>query len=168
MKLIVRKMKQSDCHDFYIAFQEQNWNKPIEMFEKYYLEQEEGKRRVFVAELDGQVTGYTTLLMNDPYGPFANTNIPVVNDFNVLIKYQRNGIGNAILDVVEETAEEFSDKICLGVGLHNGYGTAQRMYVKRGYIPDGSGVWYKNANLEQYADCNNDDDLVLYMSKSLV
>jgi hypothetical protein len=49
--------------------------------------------------------------------------------------------------------------ICLGVGLHNGYGQAQRMYVKRGYIPDGSGVWFNDVNLEQYADCKNDDKL---------
>lgn len=31
--------------------------------------------------------------------------------------------------------------VCIGVGLHAGYGSAQRMYVKRGYIPDGTGVW---------------------------
>lgn len=38
--------------------------------------------------------------------------------------------------------KEYSSTICLGVGLHYGYGAAQRMYVKRGYIPDGSGVWF--------------------------
>jgi len=36
---------------------------------------------------------------------------------------------------VEELAAETSDTVCLGVGLHSGYGAAQRMYV-----PDGSVV----------------------------
>ena len=51
--------------------------------------------------------------------------------------------------------------------LHNGYGSAQRMYVKRGYIPDGTGVWYRGSVCPQYTDCCNDDDLVLYLSKKL-
>ena len=46
-------------------------------------------------------------------------------------------------------------------------GPAQRIYVKRGYIPDGSGVWYQNKVLDQYAPCVNDDDLLLFLSKSL-
>lgn len=35
-------------------------------------------------------------------------------------------------------------------------------------IPDGSGAWYENKQLEQYNDkCSNDDSLVLYLSKQL-
>ena len=41
------------------------------------------------------------------------------------------------------------------------------MYAKRGYIPDGSGVWYGNSVCPPYEQCSNDDDLVLYMSKVL-
>ena len=57
--------------------------------------------------------------------------------------------------------------ICIGVGLHSGYGSAQRMYVKRGYVPDGSGVWYRDKVCEPYEKCCNDDDLVLYLSKNI-
>lgn len=57
--------------------------------------------------------------------------------------------------------------VYLGVGLHNGYGSAQRMYIKRGYIPGGSGVWYGDKISPQYADCCHDDDFVLYLSKKL-
>lgn len=85
----------------------------------------------------------------------------------MLQKYQRQGIGTAILDFIETSVKAYSSKICLGVGLHYGYGAAQRMYIKRGYIPDGSGVWYNNEILEQYASCNNNDELILYLSKIL-
>ena len=54
-----------------------------------------------------------------------------------------------------------------GAFANKGYGSAQRMYVKRGYIPDGSGVWYGESICEQYAECCNDDDLILYFSKHL-
>ena len=49
----------------------------------------------------------------------------------------------------------------------SGYGSAQRMYVKRGYIPDGSGAWYGDHVCEPYTACENDDDLVLSLSKKL-
>ena len=70
------------------------------------------------------------------------------------------------MDAAEKVAAQYSDMVYLGVGLHEGYGSAQRMYVKRGYIPDGTGVWYGEKVCPQYADCCNDDDLVLYFSKA--
>lgn len=101
----------------------------------------------------------------DAHGPFAGRAIPVISDFNVLEKYQRAGIGSRLLDAAEAAAAKTSDEVCLGVGLHSGYGPAQRLYVKRGFIPDGSGVWYQDRLLAPYMSCVNDDDLVLYLSK---
>ena len=71
------------------------------------------------------------------------------------------------MDQAEKIAAGYADIVYLGVGLHSGYGSAQRMYVKRGYIPDGSGVWHGNEACVPYAEYSNDDDLMLYMSKSL-
>jgi hypothetical protein len=51
--------------------------------------------------------------------------------------------------------------------MHKGYGSAQRMYVKRGYIPDGTGLWYNNKNLEMNETCINNDELAIYLSKAL-
>ena len=41
------------------------------------------------------------------------------------------------------------------------------MYVKRGFVPDGSGLWWQGKNLDPYADLKNDDEVVIYMSKKL-
>jgi hypothetical protein len=42
------------------------------------------------------------------------------------------------------------------------------MYAKRGYIQDGTGVWYRNKPCAQYeTEIANDDDLVLFLSKKL-
>ena len=59
------------------------------------------------------------------------------------------------------------DTVILAVGGHSGYGSAKRIYVKRGYNFDGSGVWYRGKQLGQYEPCVNDDDLLLFMYKKL-
>ena len=72
------------------------------------------------------------------------------------------------LPTIKSLKSRFVDlTVYLAVGVHSGYGVAQRIYVRRGYIPDGSGVWYQGKQLEQYAPCCNDDDLLLFMSKKL-
>ena len=101
------------------------------------------------------------------WGAFAGKGYPEIVDFGVLEKYRRLGIGGKLMDTAEGIAAEYSNTVYLGVGLHSGYGSAQRMYVKRGYIPDGTGVWYREKVCEPYTDCCNDDDLVLYFSKQL-
>lgn len=166
--LVIRSMVRSDIERFVNNFKEQGWNKSHELFDDYYNNQENNERAVIVAEVNGDAAGYVTLLPYSKYGPFADKNIPEIADFNVLIKYQKRGIGNKIMDIVESLAREKSSYVSIAVGLHSGYGSAQRMYVKRGYIPDGSGVWYKGKQLEQYSKCENDDDLMLYLLKTLI
>lgn len=166
--LTIRPMLPSDCQAFYESFAAHDWHKPLAQFQRYFQEQEQGVKRILVAAWQGEVAGYTTLLPQAPAGPFAGKGWPEVQDFNVLPPFQRRGIGSRILEAAEDLASQTSDTICLGVGLHSGYGTAQRLYVKRGYVFDGSGLWYRDKPLEQYAPCAADDGLVLYLSKKLV
>ncbi len=123
---------------------------------------------MLAAEYDGQIAGYINIHPNSEWGVFANQGLSKIVDFGVLVKYRRRGIGSKLMDVAEQIAGQYSDRVYLGVGLHNGYGSPQRMYVKRGYIPDGSGVWCGESVCKQYTDCCNDDDLVLYLSKVLI
>ncbi len=167
MSINIRKMIRSDITAFQIEFKKQGWDKPAEQFQNYFNDQEKGSRQVFVATVGNEIAGYATLLPHDEHGPFKDKNIPVIVDFNVLEKFQNNGVGTAIMDCIEKSVQQYSSTICLGVGLHYGYGSAQRMYIKRGYIPDGSGVWFNDEPLKQYAPCVNDDSLILYLSKNL-
>lgn len=120
-----------------------------------------------VAEYQGKVAGYINVHPDSQWGVFAGKDYPEIIDFGVLEKYRCHGIGGKLMDAAEQVALKYSDVVYLGVGMHQGYGSAQRMYVKRGYIPDGTGVWYRDTVCEPYADCCNDDDLVLYFSKKL-
>lgn len=165
--ITVRSMEERDCAAFFEGFAAQGWNKPLSQFTCYLREQQEGKRQVVAADWDGESAGYVTLRPRAEAGAFLGTDWPELCDFNVLKKFQKRGIGGKILDAAEALAAECAHTVVLGVGLHSGYGSAQRMYVLRGYVPDGSGVWYLDKPLAQYAPCANDDDLVLYLSKRL-
>ena len=88
-------------------------------------------------------------------------------DFGVLEKFRSKGIGTKLMDIAEKIAFNDGDTVFLGVGLHSGYGSAQRMYIKRGYIPDGKGVWYGNEICKPYETYCNDDDLNLHLSKKI-
>jgi RimJ/RimL family protein N-acetyltransferase len=159
-------MIESDIADFHAAFAAQGWDKPIALLAVYYQGQQEGKHQIFVAMVGDEVAGYTVLLPQIRGGTYP-IGTPEISDFGVLEKHQRQGVGNAMMDAAEKAASEFSDIVALSVGLHSGYGAAQRIYAKRGYIPDGSGAWYKGKLHPQYAPCVLDDDLLIYMSRRL-
>ena len=123
-------------------------------------------REVLVAEVEGALAGYITILSCAKQGPFAEI-YPELSDFNVFEPFQNQGIGNLLLEEAEKQVRLISDKVTLGVGLHSGYGPAQRLYIKRGYIPDGTGVWYQNHQPAMNAVCEDIGELVLYLSKNL-
>lgn len=165
--IVIRSMKIEDAKTLYETYLSYGWHPSMETYETYYREQEEGSRKVFIAEYEGRVAGQCTLVMNPEEGPWAGQGYPEIVDLTVFFHIHNKGIGNKLLDVAEQEAAKVSDMVYLAVGVHSGYGAAQRIYVKRGYMPDGSGVWYQGKVLDQYAPCCNDDDLLLFLSKKL-
>ena len=162
----IRKMQESDIKDLSRGFISQGWPSREEILTRYFKEQESGEREVLVAEVEGALAGYITILSCAKQGPFAEI-YPELSDFNVFEPFQNQGIGNLLLEEAEKQVRLISDKVTLGVGLHSGYGPAQRLYIKRGYIPDGTGVWYQNHQPAMNAVCEDIGELVLYLSKNL-
>lgn len=79
---------------------------------------------------------------------------------------RKMGIGNALMEAAEKLALEQYGIVGIGVGLYESYGSAQRMYAKGGYIPDGRGVMYEGRPVLPGAHVCVDDDLNLYFTKS--
>lgn len=144
----------------------QGWPGREEILASYSLEQNRGDREVLVVEIAGTVSEYITIILYAKEGPFAEV-YPELSDLNVFEPFQNQGVGNQLLEEAEKRVKFYQDRVTLEVGLHSGYGPAQRLYIRRGYIPDGTGVWYRNKPLEMVASCQNDNDLVLYLSKDL-
>ena len=163
----IRPLCSSDADYFCAEENAQGWHSKVEKFQRRLSHAVQGLCTALVAEVDGQAAGYINVYWRPETGAFAGQGIPEIVDFAVLEKFRQRGVGTRLMDAAEACAAERCERVYLGVGLHSGYGSAQRMYVKRGYIPDGSGVWYLDRVHEPYAPCRNDDDLVLYLIKRL-
>ena len=155
--VVIRNMEKNDAQIITDSEIEQGWDQTID--------KSNGIAISLVAEYQGNVAGYISVYPDSKWGAFGNQGLPEIIDFGVLEKFRNRGVGSKLMDVAERIAHRYADRVYLGVGLHSGYGSAQRMYVKRGYIPDGSGVWYKSIVCPPYCACCNNDDLVLYMIK---
>ncbi|MBO9627089.1 MAG: GNAT family N-acetyltransferase [Microbacterium sp.] len=162
---VIRELSSHDPMTMHAAFDALGWNKPVSLFERYLDEHTAGSRYCVLAEFDGDFCGYVTLAWTSAYPPFAELRIPEISDLNVLPAYRRRGIASALLDHVESMARQRSPMVGLGVGLYADYGSAQRLYVRRGYLPDGNGVMYDNEPVPPGDLVRLDDDATLMFIK---
>ena len=169
MNITIRHMTDSDAPIITAEEIAQGWGAEgrLEKYQTRLTDMREGRCISLVAEWNGAVAGYINLYHKPLAGPFAGQDIPEIVDFGVLEKFRCRGIGSALMNEAERLAAETSNRVCLGVGLYCSYGSAQRMYARRGYIPDGSGIWYGDKPVDPYENYCVDDDLVLYLSKNL-
>jgi len=72
-----------------------------------------------------------------------------------------------LLDHAESEVARRSGVVGIGVGLHPGYNAAQRLYVKRGYLPDARGITYRDRFVEEGTCVVLDDELVMHLTKQL-
>ena len=170
-RIEISEFEQFHISEIVAHFAAHHWPKPAEVFEKYLLEKNIDERAVFVAHIDNQFAGYITLKWHSQYQPFHDRQIPEIMDLNVLPPFRRLGIGLKLLVKAESIAMARSSVVGIGVGLYGGddggYGSAQRLYVKCGYIPDGRGVTYDYKPVVPGTRVLCDDDLVLWFTKQL-
>jgi GNAT superfamily N-acetyltransferase len=162
----IKVLRDDDPKVISAAFTAIGWDKPVSQYERYLADQRAGLRDVLVATVEDEFAGYVTVWWESPYEPFGG--IPEIQDFNVLPKYRRRGIGTGLMDAAEALVAERSDVVGIGVGLYADYGTAQRMYVRRGYLPDGRGILYNGRQVPPGELVRNDDDAGLMFTKQLI
>jgi ribosomal protein S18 acetylase RimI-like enzyme len=166
-EITIRILNESDPGVISAAFHNQGWEKPACLILRYLEEQKKEQRVTLVAEIEGNFAGYVNVIWQSDYPYFKEHLIPEIQDFNVLIKYRRHGIGTLLMDKSEEIIRERSEVSGIGVGLFSDYGAAQSLYVNRGYVPDGKGI-FKNGEYLQYGQqVLVDDDLNLFFVKRL-
>ena len=169
--MVIKALTLADIPSLVEAFQKANWQKPASLFEQYYQEQQKTERVVWLAYVQDQIAGYVTLKWTSLYEPFAQKQIPEIMDLNVLPSFRQFGIGSTLLKVAEKKAASHNSYVGLGVGLYGGqdggYGSAQRLYINRGYIPDGFGVTYDYKPVAPGTMVSLDDDLILWFTKKV-
>jgi GNAT superfamily N-acetyltransferase len=161
-KLLIRLLESKD-----IAQMAKAWNKPASQYAQYFMEQEQGIRAIYLAFVEEQFAGYLTICWTSGYEPFRSEKIPEIVDFNVLPKFRRQGIGSQLMNTAEDEIAKMSSVAGIGVGMDPDYGAAQRLYVLRGYVPDGRGLHYHGHHIRYGEEITVDDSLALYLTKEL-
>jgi GNAT superfamily N-acetyltransferase len=165
--LEITPLSPEDPEVFAAAFEAIGWHKPAAQYLRYLDEQTADQRPVLVARVDGVFAGYVTVVWEPTYEPFREAQIPEIQDFNVLPRFRRQGVGSALMDAAEALIATRSKTAGLGVGLYPDYGPAQRLYVLRGYLPDGRGIASQTVHVRPGQVVRVDDDLALYFTRRL-
>ncbi|WP_407945072.1 GNAT family N-acetyltransferase [Paenibacillus glycinis] len=138
-----------------------------EYYDRCLLENISGLRMTLLAFADGQVAGCAHLKYESGYPHFRNRHIPEINDLLVFPAFRKHGVANRLMEEFETIVNRHHNHIGIGVGLYKDYGAAQRIYCRRGYIPDGHGVMYQDNEVKPGDMVRVDDELVLYFVKEL-
>ncbi|GMK39468.1 N-acetyltransferase [Paenibacillus sp. CCS19] len=163
--ITIRRMINEDIDLVFHALHDQDVSKPRDYIQRCWDENTTGKRITLVALHNDSFAGWLHLLSESNYPYFMEQGIPEINNFDVMPSLRRQGIGSALMDTIEQIAFERYDVIGIGVGLYPYYGNAQRLYVKRGYVPDERGIFYDNVQVVPGSLVRADDDLVLFLTK---
>lgn len=139
----------------------------IKYYERYLNWQREGECTFLIALLNGEIAGYVFVLYQDRWGSMAEARQPGLADLNVFPWNRRCGVGNALLEKAEEIAALYGDSLHLDVHVTATAGQAHRLYFRRGYLPDGRGIYHKYKQYDNAMGEVNPEDLTLLLIKSL-
>lgn len=139
--VVCRELRKSDVEGLARAFGGPPFDSPPGRWPALLDEHRSGQRTVLVARRGRKLAGYGTLLQKSGYPPFHEAGIPEIADVAVALDARRIGIATLLVQALEALARrDGHSTVGLGVGLDAGYGPAQRLYVKLGYVPDGLGI----------------------------
>jgi GNAT superfamily N-acetyltransferase len=140
----------------------------VDKWTKYMEEQSQGIRISCVILHGNRMSGYGHLLLASPYPSFRNGNIPEINDVWIYEEDRNKGLGTLLIAHLERLAKERGfNQVGIGVGLYRDYGSAQRLYFRLGYQPNGEGITYKTVPVVAGENYPVDDDLILWLTKQL-
>ena len=167
MNIVVRLLKLRDISITVSSLPDEDHRaRRQQIYNRYLEEQTRGEREVLVAFMGEDYAGRVTIMWHPEYPPFAENNIPEISDIGVRPDYRRQGIGSILMDEAEKRIFERSDVSGIGFGISADYGPAQHMFVKRGYVPDGRGLWSSEKGYICEFSTVQVDDCAIFLTKS--
>ena len=115
----------------------------------------------------GRLVGILTIRWHSHYPPFRDRGIPLIQNIEIRYHDRGRGLGNALLERAEQEIARRSPLAGLCVGIFDEYGRAQRLYAKRGFIPDGRGVCKRHTPLRYGEQVRIEHDLLLWLIKDV-
>lgn len=108
-------------------------------YTSYYEQVTLNKSELIIALYGGELVGYGKLDWNDDE---VEEGIPVIKELHVKENFRNHGVGSKLMEELERRAATKSQYCAIGVGLSEAYEAAQHLLAKRGYEPDGNGIFY--------------------------
>jgi GNAT superfamily N-acetyltransferase len=165
--LVIDSIRTDDIPVMVAAYSEMGWPKKTKLYSKYIQLQQDGTRDILIARYNSSFAGYLTNKWQSDYPPFNDAGIPEINDFSVLAHLRKKKIGSRLMDEAESRIKQRASSAGIGVGLTPDYGPAQRLYARRGYVPDGRGLMVDDVPVSYEQVITVGDQLVLYFTKLL-
>jgi GNAT superfamily N-acetyltransferase len=135
---------------------------------RYLADHAEPEGASLVAAHGHDVIGYVAIAWESNYAGFRSRGIPLVHQIAVAGPHRRRGVAMLLMDAAEQLARDRGiATLGITVGLFDEYGPAQRLYGRRGYIPDGRGACRGQQPLRKGMHVTVDDDLIVWLTKDL-
>lgn len=136
---------------------------------RYLADHAEPDGASLIAVGGSSVIGYLAIVWESTYAGFRRRGIPLVHQIAVAGPFRRRGVATLLMDAAEQLARERGiTALGITVGLFDEYGPAQRLYGRRGYVPDGRGACRGQRPLSKGMQVTMDDDLIIWLTKDLV
>ena len=163
----IKRVAPTELADIIQLFTEQVYPNHPEDSHRHFAGHAEGQADTFLAWVTGSLAGYLTIRWQSKNPQFRQQNIPLIHHLGVFPQFQRHGIASRLMDAAEELIATRATQAGITVGLFDEYGPAQRLYAKRGYVPDGRGACQGLRPLIQGETVTVDHDLILWLTKVL-
>ena len=166
--MVVRELRPNDLSAIAATEGGPAWHGGWDHWPRYLAEHQAGTRVTLVVPEGEAIVGYGSLVWRSQYPAFAAAGIPEIQDMVVAQSHRGRGGATAMIAGFEARAKAAGcATMGIGVGLYADYGSAQRLYARLGYQPDGLGVTYDNRAATPGQSYRLDDDLVLWLTKPL-
>lgn len=164
----IERVAPADLAEVIQIFIEQVYPGDPESAYLHFSEHAEGQADTFLAYVGDKLAGYLTIRWRSNNPLFYQNSIPLIHHLAVFPQFQRRGIASRLMEMAEQLIATRARKAGITVGLFDAYGPAQRLYAKRGYLPDGRGACQGQRPLKQGETVTIDHDLILWLTKDLV
>ncbi|HZO89089.1 MAG TPA: GNAT family N-acetyltransferase [Chthonomonadaceae bacterium] len=135
--------------------------------ERHFEGHAEGNSSTLLGYDNGELVGILTIRWDCRYPPFRAVGIPFIHYIEIKWERRGQGLGNQLMEYAERFAAQRVGRIGICVGIFDAYGPAQRLYIKRGFVPDGRGVCQGHRPLHEGETVVVDHDLLLWLVKDL-
>jgi GNAT superfamily N-acetyltransferase len=136
---------------------------------RYLADHGEPDGTSLIATDGADAVGYVAIVWESNFAGFRSRGIPLVHQIAVAGPFRRRGVATLLMDATEQLARDRGiATLGITVGLFDEYGPAQRLYGRRGYIPDGRGACRGQRPLTKGTQVTVDHDLIIWLTKDLV